>query len=280
MGNTDFDMGSEDAGGYSGMANSQTEQIIQGLRENPNNMSFWLPKFEDRGFYIPRTVIIPLTEKWLKWLCSDHYELERIDEFTAWIIGKLNDIHFNIQGDWFVKTGNFSNKFCFRFCHLKELKNIGRQFLDVFYGGMCVGCEISPEICVREFIHTDYQRPSIYEGMKLNTEFRVFYNFENKRIAGIFNYWDRETMQNHLYSPKELANFNSCIDEIEKDFYNLRDDLAEHVSEKMADVPLHGIWSVDFLWDGDKFWLIDAAIGSQSYYFDKLQKNEEVRADD
>lgn len=246
------------------------EKIVQDLRNNPNSMSYWLPKFENKGFNIPETIIIPLTEEWLDWLISDSYKPEKIKEFTEWINGKIDISGFNTNRELFMKTGNFSNKFVFKFPHLKNTENIGEQFLNVFYGGMCVGCEICPEICIREFIHTDYERKSIYRGMKLNTEFRVFYDFDKKKIVGIFNYWDRDTMQKNLYDEEDLESFNTCIDDIEKDIETLSPVLSEMLEKNMPKVSLSGIWSVDFMWDGHKFWLIDAAIGTQSYYFDKI----------
>lgn len=255
------------------MDNNEKKEILEQLRSNPNSMSYWLPKFEGKGFNIPETVIIPLTVEWLDWLFSDDYKPDKIKEFTDWINGELSKTGFNINRELFVKTGNFSNKFVFEFPHLKNADNIGEQFLNVFYGGMCVGCEECPEICIREFIHTAYERKSIYYGMKLNTEFRVFYDFDRKEIAGIFNYWDREAMRNSLYDKEELENFNACIDDIESDFEYLKPILAKMVSEHLKSVDLNGIWSVDFMWDGQKFWLIDAAIGSQSYYFEKLERD-------
>lgn len=254
------------------MEYKEKEDILEQLRRSPNTMSHWLPRFEGKGFNIPETVIIPLTVDWLDWLFSDNYKPEKIKEFTDWINGKLAETSFNTDRELFVKTGNFSNKFVFKFPHLKRTDNIGEQFLDVFYGGMCVGCEECPEICIREFIHTTYERKSIYYGMKLNTEFRVLYDFDRKEIAGIFNYWDRKTMQENLYDKQDLENFNACIDDIESDFEYLKPILADIIAENMKSVELSGIWSVDFMWDGQKFWLIDAGIGNQSYYFEKLGK--------
>lgn len=250
----------------------EKEEILQQLRNNPNSMSYWLPKFQGKGFNIPNTVIIPLTAEWLDWLWSDDYKPDKIKEFTDWINGKVAETGFNTDRELFLKTGNFSNKFVFKFPYLNNMDNIGEQFLNVFYGGMCAGREDCPEICIREFIHTLYERKTIYCGMKLNTEFRVFYDFDKKEIVGIFNYWDRETMQHGLYDKEDLENFNACVDEIESEYEYLKPILVDMIKGKMEAVELDGIWSVDFMWDGHRFWLIDAAVGSQSYYFEKLEK--------
>lgn len=254
------------------MDNKEKQEILEQLLSNPNSMSYWLPKFEGKGFNIPETTIIPLTVEWLDWLFSDKYQREKIEEFSKWIIKKLEENNFDTNRELFMKTGNFSNKFVFNFPHLKNIDNIGEQYLSVFYGGMCVGCQECPEICVREFIHTNYERKSIYNGMKLNTEFRVFYDFDKQKIVGIFNYWDRETMQSNLIGD-ELKNFNLSIPDIESDFEYLQPVLKSTIDEKLKSVELTGIWSIDFMWDGQKFWLIDAAIGSQSYYYEKISSD-------
>lgn len=252
------------------MNNDEKEQILKNLLSNPNSMSYWLPKLQNKGFNIPETIIIPLTVEWLDWLFSDNYMPDKIQEFTDWINERLKEDGFNTDRELFAKTGNFSNKFVFNFPYLKNNRKIGEQFLNVFYGGMCVGCETCPEICIREFVHTSYERKSIYCGMKLNTEFRVFYDFEKRKIVEIFNYWDRKTMQENLYDKDDLQNFNDTIDDIENDFEYLKPILFELVEKNIKQVELNGVWSIDFMWDGQKFWLIDAAIGSQSYYFDKI----------
>lgn len=249
----------------------EKQEILEELRRNPNNMSYWLPKFQDKGFNIPETTIIPLTLEWMDWLFSDNYKPEKIAKFSEWIKEKLSEKEFDTDRELFIKTGNFSNKFCFEDCHLKKIDNIGQQFLNIFYASMCVGCDSSPEICVREFIRTSYDREKIYDGMKLNTEFRVFYDFEKKKIVGMFNYWDRE-VRNHLYNCYDIIRFDKSIDAIEKDFEFLKDILAKQVDGNIKEVELKGIWSIDFMFDGEKFWLIDAAIGSQSAYFERIGK--------
>lgn len=87
----------------------------------------------------------------------------------------------------------------------------------------------------------------------------------------MFNYWDRE-VRNHLRNIYDIIRFDKSIDAIEKDFEFLKDILAEQVQENIKDVELEGIWSIDFMFDGEKFWLIDAAIGRQSAYFEKISE--------
>lgn len=240
------------------------------MKLNKNNMSYWLPKIQGKGFNIPETVIVPISEKEFTWLRSDQYETEKIEEFSREIQKRILETGFNTDREMFIKTGNFSNKFVFRFPYLKDITKIGQQFLNVMYGGLCCGCEPSPELVVREFIHTSYLRKSIYYGMKLNTEFRCFYDFDSKKLLDIFNYWDTKTMINILYESEDKEAFLSECENIEFDFEYLKPVLREYISGKMNSIELDGIWSVDFMWDGEKFWLIDMALGKNSFYFDKL----------
>lgn len=247
------------------------EETYANATKNPNNMSFWLPKIQNKGFHIPETVIIPIPKERFFWLMSDNYTPEATQEFSDWLAAGVHAAGFDTNRELFIKTGNFSNKFCFNFPYVKTMENIGEQFLNVFYGSLCVGCAPSPEAVVREFIHTSYERKSIYYGMKLNTEFRVFYDFSQKRLLKTFDYWDRDTMQTGLHDRMDRINFEMECEAIEKDFIRLSPVLEEMAADKLKTVELSGIWSVDFLWDGNKFWLIDMAVGEQSAFYSKLE---------
>lgn len=59
-------------------------------------------------------------------------------------------------------------------------------------------------LVLRKFINANYKRNSIYNEIPLNTEFRIFYDFENNKVLGIYNYWDTETMPDNLYNQDDL----------------------------------------------------------------------------
>lgn len=243
--------------------------FYENAKRNPNNMSNWLPKVQGKGFNIPETIIISIPMERFLWLTNDDYQPEAIRRFNDWLASEIRKTGFDTNRELFMKTGNFSDKFLFTNPYLKDMDNIGEKFLHIIYDSMCVGCDPSPEAVVREFIQTSYERKSIYHGMKLNTEFRVFYDFTEKRLLKIFNYWDTETMLKGLYDEDDLKTFKQECGNIEKDFKKLCPSLEKECSV-LSEVELSGIWSVDFLWDGEKFWLIDMAIGQQSAYYDKL----------
>ena len=249
-----------------------TTEYVRSLYNNQskNNLSYWYNKI-NTSLITPDTIIIPLSFERFYWLGNDRYEQDDIAAFSHELIEYMHQHNFNTDRELFVKTGTFSNKFRFNHGpHVTDINNIGTHALECAYGGLCVGCEFSREIVVREFIHTDYVRPSIYDGMKLNTEMRVFYDFDNNVVLGIFNYWDKETMIQHLHND-ELSIFTSCIDDIERDVQRLTPILLQEC-EKLKSVNLQNQWSIDFLWDGHQFYLIDMALAQNSYYFDKVLK--------
>ena len=107
-----------------------------------------------------------------------------------------------------MKSGLFSDKFCFNHPFLKngELsEELGQHVLDLCYSSMLVGCPLSKDIIVREFVKTSYERPNIYDGMKLNTEFRLFYDFDEKKVITTVNYWDYDTMVSHLHDGVQVG---------------------------------------------------------------------------
>lgn len=254
---------------------TKKEEMLQELSNNPNNMSYWLPKLREH-FPTPETIIIPIPIYWFDWLISDDYKPEKIKEFSAWIVSEIKARDFDTSTEMFMKTGNFSNKFCFSQCHLKNLDNIGQQFLDIFNASMCFGITPSPEIVLRRFMHTNYDQPTIYNGLKLNFEFRAFCEFDseqpiNNKFLDVFNHWDTETMLKNLYDKNDIEAFKSCMYDIEANFLLSKEFVTEVIKEKIKHVKgLSGIWSLDFLWDGEELWLIDAGIGAQCYFYDKL----------
>jgi hypothetical protein len=244
--------------------------MFESSKTDKNRLSYWLPKVANCGFLIPETVIMQLNMDQFKWLTSDNYTEEKIKEFSDSIIEYLEENNFDTNRDLFIKTGNFSNKFVFSSCKLTDINKIGEQYLNVFYGGMMVNCRPSSEVVVREYIQPKQNRGTIYKGMPLNTEFRIFYDFYNKKVLGCFNYWDSKTMQGHL--PKEDINsFNQAAAGIETEYEQNKPIVIKMAEERLKKAEgLEGKWSVDLMKNGEDFYLIDMAMAEDSYYFDRL----------
>lgn len=252
---------------------------------NLNNLSYWFPKIKNCGFKVPDTCIINLPFKTWRWLRSDNYTQEKIKEFSDWIINYLRKENFDIDRNLFLKTGLYSDKFQFNNCKLTDINNIGEQFLNIFYQGMIVGADRTNEIVIREFIKSSPDKLTIYRGMPLNTEFRVFYDFDNKKILGVFNYWNKNVMLSSFNTDrthyceetlneikKDKKNFIKMICIIEKEFSEYEEFVKTEVIKNMSNVNMKGKWSIDIMKVEDQFYLIDMALANQSYYY---EENEE-----
>lgn len=249
------------------------EIIYNESRYNPNNVPCWLPKLAPH-FATPKTVLYDVPFKQFLWLISDDYNREEVEDFGKSIVKAIKDgFGENPKLPLFLKGYTFSNKFTFSDCIIRSLDplKVGQQALNIAYSAMCVGATYQAGFAIREFIDPKCNLPKIYGGMPLHTEFRAFYNFDTKNLLAVYPYWDKETMLTNLrgfdrdtfadYANVLDGKFTNSIVEVTK--------LAEH-QLRLVD-GLLGIWSVDFMKDvSGKVWLIDAAVGNQSYYYERL----------
>lgn len=242
--------------------------------EDKNNLSYWYPKIKDCGIKTPDTIVIPINYAQFKWLGGDNYEDKDIKSMGTFIHNRIKSSELKNNKKLFMKTGTFSNKFNFASCKIEDFDTIGEQFLDIYYAAMCVGDGNSTEIVIREFIESDNDIKPIYNGMPLSTEFRIFYDFDNKKILGEFNYWDRETVAKSLRYEKnnDAEIFLSEIDRIENNFTKYIGKVTELINKCMKNVTLEGKWSIDIMKAKDEFYLIDMATAETSYYYNRLNK--------
>lgn len=238
-----------------------------------NDLSFWYPRTTGVGLKLPKTIITGLTNEEVKLCKSGRANELDFDKITSHIYG-LNP-GLDLDNELFLRLGITSNKFNFSSCHLRSIRELREKVLtyfnDIYYRLEWVS-EIN--IIIREYIKTKYERPTIYNGMPLNTEFRVFYDFNTQTVLGIYNYWDKNTMIDNLRNREDLLTFISVADTIEQEVSKLSPLLSDEVSKKMPSIPLDGRWSIDFLYDGNNFVLIDMAHAECSYYYEKVLRNE------
>lgn len=263
---------------------SYEEVAFERAKNDINNMSYWLPKVLHCGIKNPKTTIIPLTLSQFEWFVSDNYSEEAIAEMGAYLKGIIEE-YFDTSKPLFLKTGRFSNKFDFESCKLTDAEKVGEKFLEIFYASMVCGAGNNSELVVREFIGSKEEIPTIYNGMALNTEFRAFYDFNQKKCLGVFNYWDTETMMNGLARNVEFAYDKNAIEQalielesfknyapvLEKQFEDNKDNVKDLVEKHLVNVAgLEGIWSIDLMLVDGEYYLIDMAVGEQSYYYNRL----------
>lgn len=237
-----------------------------------NQLSFWYPKTANIGFKTPKTIIIHFTPKEIE--CIKTGKLNQLNQQD--VIQRIQNQNrtLNLDGEMFVRLGISSNKFNFSSCHINGIKELFYKLLTIL-DDMYFKLEWLPniELVLREYIHTNYTRTTIYNGMPLNTEFRAFYDFDNSVLLGIFNYWDTDTMLDNLHSQQDLITFANEAHKIGIQFYELLPVLEKEINQKLPNAPLTGKWSVDFMYDGNDFVLIDMAHAECSYYYNKIHKS-------
>ena len=230
----------------------------------------------------------------------EQYVAIRKDKVDPKVMKELNDLlvdTFKLEKGktYFIKTGIFSNKFDFKTAKVTDIDKIMEQYLDIHYAGLMVGAYTTSEIVIREYIEPVEDVTTIYNGMPLRTEFRVFVDIqgEDSKVLGSANYWHPEEMhkisENYEQIKKlTLEQMNQQLDTIkefegnhpslnrhrdlihyllvEKDMeesFNKHKSFVEQevltIAKNIKSDTLNGQWSLDVMKNGDDFYVIDAA---------------------
>lgn len=251
---------------------------------NPTSMGHWLPQIAEsawkEGFFrIPDTkiILVPIT---LLQLTRQPYTdlngatLKIVDNYCHEVFG-LDDTK-----SYFIKTGTFSSKFDFRNCLVtgeKEVRELGEYLLYIHYQALMAasplshpsvyGMSTTNEWVVREYIAPKGDIPTIYKGLPLRTEYRVFADFDKKTVLCTAPYWEPKTMKqrfakNCIENPHDMHDmlaYKSYEETLMSGFEANKDKVADHVSKLVKETDLTGQWSIDIMQNGDDFYLIDMA---------------------
>lgn len=245
-------------------------EYYENQKNNKNNISNWLPKIKDCGIAVPKTVIIDVPIEITKCFLMDDKD-EDAKQIMQWVekevIPKIPKDMFFL----FVKNGTFSNKFDFNDCATrKSLFPLTQSIININYASLSLGAGGLSELAIREKIRfNEKYTPTIYNGMPLTDEYRVFYDFDKKKTLYVVNYWDWD------YCFKAISRkftdeiiFSDHYSTVKSNYELNKDKVLNEVSEAMQNVDMKGIWSIDILRDEQsKFWLIDMAIAEQSAYW-------------
>jgi len=246
------------------------------ITDPQNNMSYWYPKIANLGFRTPKTETIKLTSEVTdpldRYLDSRRQDTESFNLYRERLINLIkNNTNFDFNDKLFMKSGVFSNKFNFDNCKVDSLEELPEKFAVIYNVEKNQARGNAPsEIVLREFIESTAGRKTIYNGMPLNTEFRVFYDFDEKKVIGIENYWHEKDMSNGLKTNEDINSYLDEKDNINREFEELKPVLMQECS-KLENSELKGLWSVDFLWNGSEFVLIDMALAECSHAWEKYQ---------
>lgn len=245
---------------------------------NLNNYSYWYPKVKDCGIKMVDSRIYKIPyDMWKNFNDIENHESEK--KCIQWIKKTLEDdkdlIPYRIYN---IKNGTFSNKFNANDCIVHYAK-IPEKFLNIQYVSQCYETGGTTELVIRENIDYDNQKvPTIYDGLPLRTEFRVFVDFDKEEVLYIVNYWDYDYCYKHLCLTDKII-FDYMKERLEADYEKNKDYVINLIKEKL--IPhnkklkdrLTGKWSVDIMKSEKTYYLIDMAIAEQSAYWKPYASN-------
>ena len=255
-------------------------------RSMPNLFSNWWPAVKDCGIKVPKSTVFSVPPELMK-----HFYMEKPDEDIAAVRAWVDSIvrpglkKAGIQGLLFVKNGDFSNKFdADKSCMVLPDK-LTDAIININYAAACCGADMGggwSELVVRERIrHDERVTPCIYHGLPLRSEFRVFYDFDLKKVLFTANYWDYDYVYGRLYDATDKIIFDHERERLESTFKEKKSMAEALVAEHMAKVEgLSGPWSVDLMMtEAGEMYLIDMAVAEQSAYWEFRPGNERKLAE-
>ena len=259
------------------------------IETNPNSMGYWFPelveKCKDSFFKLPKTTIIKVPITLLQLTRTDYQSL------TPTTIKILDDycmkaFNLDVNKEYFIKTGTYSSKYDFRNTHVygeKEVRELGEYLLFIHFQALqmasplsspCIyGVSTTTEWVVREFIKDKENNPSIYMGMPLHTEYRVFVDFDEDKILGISPYWEPDTMKKRFGNSNDSNDPDKIHDYIiykmheqtlMKRYEDNKNIVLNNIEKLISDISLPGQWSIDIMQNGDDFYIIDMALAINS----------------
>lgn len=266
------------------------DNFMSNQRNNPNNFSYWFPHVKgliNHGISIPKSIIIPIPEEIYKAFFREHDgDDERIDK---WVINQVLPIIETTP--WlknqkiFIKNGCFSNKFDFsNGCLItdpNDEETLIKNICNIQFGSIMHETDGYLELILREFIEpSKADTPTIYNGMPLRPEVRIFYDFDRHQYLYAVNYWDWEKCHDPIcYGWNGGHSPDANTYEIAWPYLALatKQFLEKHltiITEALSTVTtltmpndLPNIWSVDFILEDNRVWLIDMAQGWRSAYW-------------
>ena len=246
--------------------------LYNDLKQDVHNVSYWFPKIKDCGIKVPETFIKEIPVELFGHLFIEHPE-EDIDYIYNWVKTELMpSIPKELRGLIFVKNGAFSNKFDFNTCAVRyNALDLTRAIVEINYASLMFDTGGNTEIVIRERIPFDESKtPTIYHGMPLRNEYRIFYDFDKNKPLYIVNYWD----WNYCYKAISRNMTDKIVYEVhypllEDKYEQHKDCVFQGITHYLSKVNgLSGIWSIDILEDEHGgMWLIDMALGYRSAYW-------------
>ena len=265
--------------------------VYELLNHDPNTMSNWLFAIKEvvdrtQFFKIPKTRIIKVPLALLQ--STRVYDFRELSPLSLEVINRFAMIVFDLdlEKDYFIKTGTFSSKFDFRNAKVtkgQEVSELGsylwyiqsqaNQMASPLNNKVIYGVSSNNEWVVREFIDDVEANPTIYNGLPLHTEYRVFVDFDTEEVIGVSPYWHPQVMKENfldigvsapVQKNHEYINYINHEETLMKRYEENKDLVVSEVSKLLKDCKLKGQWSIDIMQNDSDFWLIDMARASES----------------
>lgn len=248
-------------------------------REYPENFSNWYHHILDFGQFKTANVISNQIFTWDETEIMretddiDRVDWDKISNILKPTLDKMDN--FKLYN---IKNGCFSNKFDFNTC-ITDKKHLIKNLWKINYNSSMYDTGGYTELVVRELIPYNEQTTStIYKGMPLRTELRVFYNMDTKKIEYVVDYWDFDYCHDRLPNITDriiFEWFHRQESHTEKLVYMIQ-YVEQYINTIKFDNTLEGIWSIDFMLCEDceqygnynGIYLIDMARGFRSAYWD------------
>lgn len=245
--------------------------VYNDMKSNPNNFSNWFPKIEHCGINVPKSKIIQVPIDVVK-----SFALEKEDDIEIiinWTKEYVMPIIRKLHGFAFIKNACYSNKFNASTCLVYPKDNvysIANKISEINYNGLMNGAGGCTELIVREMLEPLPHEYTIYNGLPLRTEFRVFYDFDKHKVCYTSNYWDASYCMNGMYDANDKLIFSTYAPIIADRFNRHIGEVESLVDKHMKNISnLTGKWSIDIMMHENKYWLIDMAKANESAYFDE-----------
>jgi len=257
-------------------------------REYPENFSNWYKHIIDFGEFKHADIISNQVFTWedTNIICKDD-SINKVDWISINNILKPTLDKMKPNKLYNIKNGAFSNKFDFDTC-VTTKDELAEKFWKIEYQSALLDTGGYTELVVREYIPYDHSvTPTIYNGMPLREEIRVFYNMDTKCIEYMVDYWDYGYCYNkfstvtdeivfdyfHNKFGRRFTNHNSKLEEIKQ-------QIQDSINTLKFDNCLSGVWSIDFMYvdDLDEYngiWLIDMARAHRSAYWNPANCGKE-----
>lgn len=247
------------------------------LRSNPNNFSFWFPFVKDlkiRGLMVPKSVVIDCPEEVaMSFFMEKEGDGQRIDQWVSDKVVPAVKENF-LSGEIFIKNGCFSDKYTFdNACHVKDafdIRQLTEQIIRIQNDSLCLERGGNLELVIREYIPAAPGTPTIYHGMPLRPEVRIFYDFRYHQYLYAVNYWLWDECHDYICRhPEDAMVYQMEYPKLNRQTAELLIRHMETLCRTMDSVEgLAGIWSVDFILEDDRVCLIDMAQSHRSAYWD------------